>query len=68
MSILFAALKNTDFNENACMKEIDALKKANVDAMNAAREEKLKNAGQITTHGKVLNSNQLNRYLRKFPQ
>lgn len=68
MSILFAALKNTEFTESACMKEIEALKKSNVDAMNAAREEKLKNAGQITTTGRVVNSKQLNRYLRKFPQ
>lgn len=68
MSILFAALKNTEFNENQCMKEIDALKKAHVTSMSTAREDKLKNAGQITTTGRLLNSKQLNKYLRKFPE
>jgi hypothetical protein len=68
MSILFAQLKNTDFTESACQKEMDALRDANVAAMNAAREEKLKNAGQISTTGRVLNSKQLNKYLRKFPE
>jgi hypothetical protein len=68
MSVLFAALKNTEFNENLCSKEIEAVKKAHIEAMNRDREEKLKNSGQLSTTGKVLNSKQLNKYLRKFPQ
>lgn len=68
MSVLFAALKDTEFTEKNCTREIEALNKAHVAAMNKAREDKLKNAGQITTTGRELNSKQLNRYLKKFPQ
>lgn len=67
MSILFAAMKDNDFNEKKCKKEFEALKKANIEAMNRAREDKLKNAGQISTTGNKLNSNQLNKYLKSFP-
>lgn len=67
MSVLFAAMKNNDFNEKSCAKEIEALKEANIAALNKAREEKMKNSGQISTIGHKLNSQQLNRYLRKFP-
>lgn len=67
MSVLFAAMKDSDFNEKACVKEIEELKKANIAAMGKAREDKLKNAGQISTIGHQLNSKQLNRYLKKFP-
>lgn len=67
LSVLFASMKDNDFNEKKCSKEIEALRKSHVDAMNRAREEKLKNAGQITSVGSQLNSKQLNRYLKKFP-
>lgn len=67
MSVLFAALKDSDFNEKSCAKEYDAVNKAHIEAMNKAREEKLKNAGQISTTGRLLNSKQLNKYLKKFP-
>lgn len=66
MSVVFAALKDNDFNEKHCAREIQALQKANIEAMNRAREDKLKNSGQISTIGKDLNSKQLNRYLKKF--
>lgn len=68
MSVLFAAMKDNDFNEKKCVKEIEALKNANVEAMNKAREETLKNTGQLSTIGRQLNSKQLNKYLRKFPE
>lgn len=68
MSVLFAAMKDSDFNEKNCTKEIEILNKAHVEAMNQAREEKLKNAGQLSTTGKNLTSKQLNSYLKKFPQ
>jgi hypothetical protein len=67
MSLLFAKLKETEFNEKKCTVEIETLNKAHIDAMNKAREDKLKNAGQISTVGKLLNSKQLNRYFKKFP-
>lgn len=68
MSVLFAAMKDHEFNEAYCEKEIETLNKANIDAMNTARENKLKNAGAITTTGRDLNSKQLNKYLKKFPE
>lgn len=67
LSVVFAAMKDNEFDEKSCKKEIDTLKKAHVDALNQAREEKLKNTGAVTTVGNQLNSRQLNRYLRKFP-
>ncbi|CRK92165.1 CLUMA_CG005694, isoform A [Clunio marinus] len=67
LSVLFAALKDNEFDEANCKREIDALKKAHVEAMEQAREDKLKNRGEIISTGTKLNSNQLNRYLRKFP-
>lgn len=67
LSVLFAAMKTTEFNEKQCTKEIEALKNAHIEAMNTAREQKLKNSGQISTIGRMLNSKQLNRYLKKFP-
>lgn len=67
MSVLFAALKDQDFNEKGCSKEIETLRKAHMEALAKAREEKLKNAGVISTVGSQLNSKQLNKYLRKFP-
>lgn len=68
MSVLFASLKDNEFNEKSCKKEIEQLKLANIAAMNKAREDKMKNAGQIATTGYNLNPNQINRYLRKFPE
>lgn len=59
-------MKDNEFNEKQCTKEIEALQKAHIIAMDTAREEKLKNAGQVATIGKQLNSKQLNRYLKKF--
>lgn len=68
MSVLFAALKVHEFNEKICSKEIEAVQKANIEAMNRAREEKMKNAGQIHTVGRQLTSKQLNNYLKNFPR
>lgn len=67
MSVVFAALKDNEFNEKHCAREIQSLQKANIEGMNRAREDKLKNSGQISTVGKQLNSKQLNRYLKKYP-
>jgi hypothetical protein len=65
---LFAKLKETDFDEKKCTKELDILTKAHIEAMNQARTDKLKNSGKIHTVGKQLNSQQLNKYMRKYPQ
>lgn len=66
MSVVFAAMKDNEFNEKSCAKEIETLKKSHVEALNQAREEKLKNTGVVTSIGNQLTSKQLNKYLRKF--
>lgn len=68
LSVLFAALKDNEFNEKNCVKEIEALRKANIEALNKAREEKLRNTGDVTSTGYKLSSTQLNKYFKKFPQ
>lgn len=66
MTVLFAAMKTSDFNEKVCAKEIQALQKANLDALQRNADASSKNKGLLTT-GKVLNSKQINKYLRQFP-
>jgi len=68
IQVMFAALKESDFDEKSCVKEIQDLKMANLKALGEAREEKLKNAGSVVTTGNKLTSQQLNIYLNRFPQ
>lgn len=68
LSLVFAKLKDTDFDDRKCNKELDQLRVAHVAAMNKAREDQLKNTGQLHTTGRQLNSRQLNKYLKSFPQ
>lgn len=68
LSLVFAKLKDTDFDDKKCTKELEQLRLAHVAAMNKAREDQLKNTGQLMTTGNKLNSRQLNKYLKKFPQ
>lgn len=68
ISVLFAAMKDNDFNEQHCAREINALNKANKEALDCAKEQKMKNRGQIVTTGRQLTSKQLNKYLRGYPQ
>jgi hypothetical protein len=67
LSILFAKLKDYEFDEKHCTKEIEALKKSFELATIQQREEKLKNSGQAVTTGRKLTSIQLNKYLKRFP-
>lgn len=67
LSILFATMKENDFDEKQCKKEIEALKKAHEIAEKEKKEEKLKNSGVTVNTGRKLTSIQLNKYLKRFP-
>ncbi|KAG5680389.1 hypothetical protein PVAND_009898 [Polypedilum vanderplanki] len=67
LSILFAAMKDHDFDEKLCKKEIEALKKAHEIAEVQKKEDKARNSGLVVSTGRKLTSLQLNRYLKRFP-
>lgn len=67
LSILFAALKDHDFDEKLCKKEIEKLQKAHDISEIVKKEEKLRNSGEAVSTGKKLTSIQLNKYLKRFP-
>lgn len=67
LSILFASMKDNEFDEKSCKKQIDALKKAHEIAENQKREDKLRNSGAVVSTGRKLTSIQLNKYLKRFP-
>lgn len=67
LSILFAAMKDHEFDEKLCKKEIEALKKAHELAEIQKKEEKSRNTGLVVSTGRKLTSLQLNRYLKRFP-
>ncbi|XP_073846551.1 small ribosomal subunit protein mS37 [Musca autumnalis] len=67
MSVLFACLKDNDFVEKMCHKEITQFKrcyKVYMDRKATAKETINKG---IVTPGKELNYKQLNKYMRRFP-
>lgn len=67
LSILFAALKDNEFDEKICKKEIEALKKAHANAEIEKKEEKINNSGTAVSTGRNLTALQLNKYLKRFP-
>lgn len=67
MTVLFACLKNNDFNEAPCAKEIsnfDGCYKTFLDTNFEHKQERQKGGVSI---GKDLHSRELNVYLKKFP-
>lgn len=67
LTILFASLKNNDFNEAFCTKEIEKVQSAHVTHLNKKFAD-----GQIFTKGVVstgrdLTFRQLNKYLKGYP-
>ncbi|XP_013102407.2 small ribosomal subunit protein mS37 [Stomoxys calcitrans] len=67
MTVLFACLKDNDFAEKMCNKEISQFKKCYkvyMDRKTAAKETINKG---IITPGKELNYKQLNKYMRRYP-
>lgn len=67
LSILFAALKDHDFDEKLCKKEIEKLQKAHEISEMIKKDEKLRNSGETVSTGRKLTSIQLNKYLKRFP-
>ncbi len=66
LTVLFASMKNNDFNENKCSKEISTLQKNYKEFLDKKFELKHKDS-KILTAGRVLNSKQVNKYLKGFP-
>lgn len=67
MTILFSCLKNNDFNQTACAKEISTFKgcyKGFMDTKFATKQARAK--GGVST-GKKLHARELNVFLRGFP-
>lgn len=67
ISILFASMKDSDFDEKQCKKEIENLKNAHEQAEIDRKELKAKNTGMAVTTGRKLTPIQLNKYLKLFP-
>lgn len=67
LSVLFAAMKDNEFDEKLCKKEIEKLQKAHEISEQQHREEKLRNSGESVSTGRKLTSIQLNKYLKRFP-
>ena len=69
MSVLFASMKNTDFNETMCTKEINALQKSHKEFLDRsfASKQTVVQGAKLEKKGKLLNSKQVNKYLRQFP-
>jgi hypothetical protein len=67
LSILFAAMKENEFDEKLCKKEIEAIKKAHDLAETQKKDDKARNSGLVVSTGRKLTSLQLNRYLKRFP-
>ncbi|KAL9917027.1 coiled-coil-helix-coiled-coil-helix domain-containing protein 1 [Glossina fuscipes] len=67
MSILFACLKDNDFVEKFCHKEISQFKKCYKVFMDGKTALKATVNQGIITPGNNLNYRQLNKYMRLFP-
>uniref|UniRef100_A0A1A9V6B0 CHCH domain-containing protein n=1 Tax=Glossina austeni TaxID=7395 RepID=A0A1A9V6B0_GLOAU len=67
MSILFACLKDNDFVEKFCNKEISQFKKCYKVFMDSKTALKATVNQGIITPGNNLNYRQLNKYMRLFP-
>uniref|UniRef100_A0A1A9WI50 CHCH domain-containing protein n=1 Tax=Glossina brevipalpis TaxID=37001 RepID=A0A1A9WI50_9MUSC len=67
MSILFACLKDNDFVEKYCPKEISQFKKCYKNYMDTKQVQKANINQGIITPGYNLNYRQLNKYMRRFP-
>lgn len=67
LSVLFASMKNSEFTESMCRKEIENVQKAHVAHLNKRfAERQTYNQGVIST-GRDLTFRQLNKYLRTYP-
>lgn len=62
-------MKNNDFNETLCAKEINALNKSHKEFLDRsfASKNTLASGAKLIKTGKLLDSKQINKYLRQFP-
>lgn len=67
MSILFACLKNNDFNESLCNKEVTTFNKCYKTFLDKKQVTKITQSKGILTPGKDLNFKQVNKILKKYP-
>lgn len=68
MSILFACLKQNEFNEKLCSKEIQSFQNCYTDYMQKKSVKKQKEAKGLLTPGeKKLSHKQVNKLLKSFP-
>lgn len=67
LSVLFASLKNNDFNESFCTKEIEKVQNAHVAHLNKKfANSQILTKGVVST-GRDLTFRQLNKYLKGYP-
>lgn len=67
MSVLFACLKNNEFNQSLCSKEIGSFKGCYKSYLDSKYEAKIaRQKGGVST-GKNLHARELNVFLRKYP-
>lgn len=67
LSVLFASMKNNDFNDAFCRQEIEHVQKAHVAHLNKRfADRQTFNRGVVST-GRDLTFRQLNKYLNGFP-
>lgn len=67
LSVLFASMKNNEFNDSFCRQEIEAVQKAHVAHLNKRfADRQTFNKGVVST-GRDLTFRQLNKYLNRFP-
>ncbi|XP_066960593.1 small ribosomal subunit protein mS37 [Macrobrachium rosenbergii] len=69
LSVMLACLKDNDFSDSRCFKEINALKSCNEKYMNSERLKKLQDrTSELTPYEKNLSHKHLNHLLKKYPQ
>jgi hypothetical protein len=67
MTILFACLKDNEFNQSLCAKEIDTLKCCYKNFLDDKQLKKATQSKGIVVPGKELNYKQLNKVLKMYP-
>jgi len=67
MSIVFACLKNNDFNESLCSKELSTFQRCYKSFLDKKSDAKKVRDQGILTPGKNINSKQLNKLFKMHP-
>uniref|UniRef100_U5EG08 CHCH domain-containing protein n=1 Tax=Corethrella appendiculata TaxID=1370023 RepID=U5EG08_9DIPT len=67
MAVLFACLKKNEFDESLCPKEISTFKNCYQIFVDSESAKKVIQQKNIIAPGRDLNSRQLNKYLKNYP-